>query len=48
MHNKSQANKGEELIYSLQNQMATELIKTENIMSKSSNMIKEQQTQKTV
>ena len=24
MHNKSQANKGEELIYSLQNQMATE------------------------
>ena len=48
MHNKSQANKGEELIYSLQNQMATELIKTENIMSKSSNMIKDQQTQKTV
>ena len=48
MHNKSQANKGEELIYSLQNQMTTELIKTENIMSKSSNMIKDQQTQKTV
>lgn len=41
MLNKSSLNKGEELIYSLQNQMTSELIKTENIMSKSSNMIKE-------